>query len=332
MTELSGQALTALPEDTLVWDNHGCLPFRDIERWLPSLSRYREARVHVASINVGDALEPLETLVRTAAAIRAFVRAHPAEYLLAESVDAIESARRTNRLAVALDVEGAAAIGDQISLIGLLFDIGVRWMSMVYNRRNLVGSGCHDAVDDGLTEFGRRVVREMDRVGMVKCCSHTGYRTAMEVFQASDKPAIFSHSNPLRLRNHPRNIPDELIDACAATGGVVCVNGVGIFLGENDASVATLADHMEYVARRVGAGHVGIGLDYVFDQNGLAQTLRENAAVWPEALGYRAGIRFVPPEGFGQLAVELARRGWSKEDLRAVLGGNLLRVAREVWK
>ncbi|WP_204351035.1 membrane dipeptidase, partial [Serratia marcescens] len=91
--------------------------------------------------------------------------------------------------------------------------------------------------------------------------THTGYRTAMDVMNNTDKPVVFSHSNPRALRDHPRNIPDELVDACARIGGVVCINGIGIFLGANDASVKTFVDHIDHVVQRVGAAHVGVGLD-----------------------------------------------------------------------
>jgi len=175
-------------------------------------------------------------------------------------------------------------------------------------------------------------VREMDRVGIVKCCSHTGYRTALDVFSMSEKPTIFSHSNPRALRDHPRNIPDNLIDACAKSGGVVCINGVGIFLGENDTGVSTFVDHVDYVVQRAGPAHVGIGLDYVFDQEALGRSLSIGANTWPPGYGYRAGIEFMPPENLAQVTEELLRRGYADDSVLAILGGNLMRVARAVWR
>ncbi len=214
---------------------------------------------------------------------------------------------------------------------GFCNDIGVRWMLMVYNRANLAGSGCHDAVDDGLTAFGREVVREMDRVGIIKCCTHTGYRTAMDVLTMSERPCIFSHSNPRALRDHPRNIPNELIDACAATGGVVGITGIGIFLGDNDSGVATFVNHIDYVKARVGIEHVAIGLDYVFDQKEMDFATRPSS-IWPAGFGYQAGIKFVAPEDLSRLTADMLRPGYADSEVRAVLGENLLRVVREVWQ
>src|SRR3546814_1364261 len=111
----------------------------------------------------------------------------------------------------------------------------------------------------------------MARVGMVACCSHTGYRTARDVIEYSRNPVIFSHSNPRALFDHPRNIPDDLMLGCARTGGVVCLNGIGIFLGNNDTSTENYFRHMDYAVQLVGAAHVGIGLDYLFDVGELEE-------------------------------------------------------------
>jgi membrane dipeptidase len=229
----------------IVWDNHACLPLRDVDEWLPELSRYRDAGVDVVTVNIGDSLVPLETLIRTAASIRHFVHAHPRQYLMGLTPADLRAAKASGRLAVCLDLEGVYALGEQVSLVEFLYQIGVRWMLMVYNRRNLAGSGCHDPADEGLTPLGRAILAEMDRVGMIKCCSHTGYRTAREILDTTDRPVIFSHSNPRRLRDHPRNIPDDLIKACAATGGVVGINGVGLFLGDGPPTAASIVRNID---------------------------------------------------------------------------------------
>jgi membrane dipeptidase len=307
------------------------MPFENVEAWLDQLGRYRASGVDVAVINIGDSNQPLETLVRMAAAIRNYVARRPDDYVLAVDTGTIRSAKAAGKLAIALDVEGVYALGNQVSLVPLLYEIGVRWMLMVYNRANLAGSGCHDAEDGGLTALGREFVREMDRVGLVKCCSHTGYRTAMEVFEQSTKPTIFSHSNPRALHDHPRNIPDELIDACAQSGGVVCINGIGIFLGDNDIRVQRFVDHVDYVVQRVGPNHVGVGLDYMFDMAGMDAALSSGANIWPEGFGYQAGIKCFPPEDLPAVTEELLRRGYDEDSIRRILGGNLLRVADQVW-
>lgn len=328
----SVSAAAALYDDTLVWDNHCCLPYEDTGDWVNSLWRYREAGVSVAMVNIGDAQFGLDTHARLAAHVRAFVAAHPDAFRLALTVDDVLAAKRAGQVAVGLDVEGLYAMGDQLSLLQLYRDIGVRWMSMVYNQRNLAGYGCHDETDRGLTPLGLRIVEEMDRVGIVKCCTHTGDRTARDVLEASGRPTIFSHSNPLGVTDHPRNIPDELMTACARTGGVVGINGVGIFLGDNDVSTEAMVRNIDYAVQLIGADHVGIGLDYVFNQPELDRLLSANGGTWPEALGYRPGIRFFEPERLPEVTEALLGRGYAEADVRAILGGNWLRVARAVWR
>jgi membrane dipeptidase len=265
------------------------------------------------------------------AALRHWLLARPQEYLLLQQAGDVERARATGRLAVGFDIEGANAVGDQLSLIQLYYDLGVRWMLMAYNTSNRAGGGCQDE-DGGLTNFGRAMVQEMERVGMLLCLSHTGHRTVREVLAIATQPLIFSHSNCAALHAHPRNIPDELIRACAATGGVVGINGVGIFLGKNDISSETYSRHVDHVVQLVGPAHVSIALDYVFDLRELEEHVEKMKGTFPPGLGYELGARFVPPEQLEEIVVTLQGWGYSDTDLTALLGGNLLRLAKQVWK
>jgi membrane dipeptidase len=213
----------------------------------------------------------------------------------------------------------------------MYYDLGVRWMLLAYNVPNRVGGGCQGD-DGGLTDFGRAVVAEMERVGMQVCLSHTGHRTARDVLAIATKPVIFSHSNCAALHAHPRNIPDDLIRQCAAQGGVVGINGVGIFLGRNDIASETYARHVDHVVQLVGPTHVAVALDYVFDLNELEEQVQKMRATFPPGLGYELGARFVAPEQLEQIVGVLQGWGYRDEDLAALLGGNLLRLARTVWK
>jgi membrane dipeptidase len=171
----------------------------------------------------------------------------------------------------------------------------------------------------------------MERVGMTVCCSHTGHRTTMDVMRHATRPVIFSHSNPLALWKHKRNIRDEAIRACAATGGVIGINGIGTFLGENDNRSATFARHVDHVVQQVGIDHVGIGLDYVFDMQELDDYIAAHPEIFPPEQGYAKGLRLVAPEQLPEIAAELFRLGYRTGDVRKVLGGNFLRVAKTCW-
>jgi len=150
---------------------------------------------------------------------------------------------------------------------------------------------------------------------------------------ASTRPVVFSHANPRALIDHPRNITDEQIRACAATGGVVGINGISLFLG--DASSETVARHIDYVAQLVGAAHAGIGLDFLFAPDvDDSPPGRDRDYWWPPEAGYgtaHSAIALVQPEQLPELTDILLRRGYSEADVLAILGGNFLRAAEAAW-
>jgi membrane dipeptidase len=232
---------------------------------LPQLARCRAAGFDHISLNVGFGDDSIEQHLRMIASFRHWLGQRASDYTLVRTVDDIESARNSGKLAVSFDIEGANAVADQISLVQLYYDLGVRWMLLAYNRNSAAAGGCQDD-DCGLTDFGRRLIDEMTRVGMVVCCSHLGSRSAQEVLEYAPGPVIFSHSNPSAVRPHPRNISDALMRACAAKGGVVGINGVGPFLGDNDTRSDTFVRHVDYAVQMIGPQHVALGLDHVFDQ------------------------------------------------------------------
>jgi membrane dipeptidase len=317
--------------NSLVWDNHVCAPLRlGVTEPLADLRRHKAAGVDVVCINVGFDLAPWGNAIQLLAAFRRWLREHQEEFVLVTGIDDIKSAQRRGRLAVAFNLEGGSCLNGDASMVRLYYDLGVRWMLLAYNRNNALGGGCQDE-DRGLTDFGRRVIDEMQRVGMVVCCTHVGHRTAMEVMDYARGPVIFSHSNPRSLCDHPRNIRDEAIRACARTGGVIGINGIGIFLGNNDVRTDTIVQHVDYVASLVGPEHVGIGLDYVYDQRELQDYVSSHPETYPPDQ-YPAGIRMIGPEQIPDIAARLLERGYAVSDVRKILGENHLRVAGQVWK
>ena len=319
----------SLVRDALVWDAHGCLPLSPGSD-VSGLARYAASGVDFVSINIGMDFNPLADCVKTLAYFRRWVGERPEQFVLAGTVDDVERAKREGKLAVAFDLEGTEPLDGDLDMVSFYYDLGVRQMLMAYNRNNRGGAGCMGE-DVGLTPFGRAVVEEMNRVGMLVDCSHTGYRSSMEMMEVSTAPVIFSHSNPRALWEHDRNVRDDQILACARTGGVVGVNGIGIFLGDNDTRSERVVDHVAYVAELAGPEHVGIGLDYSFDQEELQDFVKNHPEVFPAGAKFDA-ISFVEPEQIPEIADLLAARGFSEAEVRGILGGNFLRVARRVWK
>lgn len=316
----------------LIWDNHACIPLRPDSEMIPAqLDRYRASGVDIVSLNIcWDGVSP-DLALPMAAAFRACVAKHPDRYLLVENVQDIERARASARLGVVFDVEGGNALKGDVTQVARFYDLGVRWMILTYNRHNALGGGCLDVENEGLTDFGRAVLDAMCRVGMVPCCSHVSERAATEVLERSTLPVIFSHSNARAVWNHPRNITDEMIRACARTGGVVGINGIGPMVGSGPVSVEGVLAHVCHVADLVGPEHVALGLDYDFEVHDEGTQTLDRQFYIPAAL-FPDGFSIMPPEQIGNLAAGLDRRGWDRANVEAFLGGNLRRVAAASWK
>jgi membrane dipeptidase len=312
------------------WEQHCCLPL-EAGCDITPLLRYLQAGVSYSSVNVGFAPHDIDSTMRVLSSWRRQVLLRPDEFALVSTVDEMLAAQQQGRLVVGFDLEDTNPLGGEIGMVQAYYDLGVRSMLMTYNTENMAGFGCHAPDDRGLTSFGQAVVDEMNRVGMLVDASHTGYRTSMDVLERTASPAIFSHSCMRALWDHDRNIRDDQARACAATGGVVGINGVGIFLGDNDISVETMVRHIDYAVELVGPEHVGIGTDYVFDTTDLERELA-NSSIFPASYRSAGPQLFFPPEHLGPLEAALVDRGYPAADVAGIMGGNFLRVAREVWK
>lgn len=316
----------------LVWEQHACLPLQPGTSLEP-IERYRRSGAAFVSLNVGYGATTTGDAVKVLASFRSDVLRSPERYVLAGTVEDVQRAAAEGRLAVAFDLEGADALDGELAMVEAYYALGVRTMLMAYNEPNAAGGGCHGDPEAGLTRFGQEVVREMNRVGMVVDATHCSLRTSFDLFEVSEAPVIFSHSNPRALHDHPRNITDDQIRACAATGGVVGINGIGIFLGENDTCTDTFVRAIEHVCELVGPEHVGIGLDFVFDKDDLAAEFTARSDAFPDGFGYSAdNFDFVEPERLPVITEALLARGIGADDVRAILGGNFLRVAQACWR
>ena len=224
------------------------------------------------------------------------------------------------------------------SMVALYRDLGVRQIHLAYNRNNSVADGCHD-VERGLTALGRRIVAAVNDAGLLMDCSHTGRRCSLDIMAASTQPVIFSHSNPLALVEHGRNVTDEQIRACAATGGVVCVSGVSMFVGVARAVGGSRGEARgvrRRPRRRRPRGHrARHQLSPGRCRRHAARRLRS-----PTTGGRRrrATNRAISRSTYPPVAALEGARGGAfghRDDKgrgRAVMGGNMERVARQVWR
>ena len=317
------------------WDAHVCLPQHPLADFAP-IRQLNAAGVNYTSINVGADMNPLSQVMSVIAGYRATIAAHPELYVLVNSVDEILRAAADGRMALSFDLEGAMPLLDQPDMVALYAQLGVRQIHFAYNRNNSVADGCHDEAR-GLTALGHRMVDAVNQACILMDCSHTGRRCSLDIMQASTRPVIFSHANPYALVQHGRNVTDEQIRACAATGGVVCVSGLSWFLGSEQPNADDVARHAAYIADVAGIAHAGIGLDICFQQKELDDTppgAFDPAHWWPAAAGYDAARppTFTPPGVWRELAAALGRAGMSESEAQMVMGGNMMRVARQVWQ
>jgi len=249
-------------------------------------------------------------------------QAHPDVFGPAYSASDVERVFGEGRIASLMGMEGGHAIENSLGALRAYYRAGARYMTLTHGcTLDWADSATDDARHGGLTEFGREVVREMNWLGMLVDLSHVSPEVMHDALDVARAPVIFSHSSAKALTNHDRNVPDDVLRRLPENGGVVMVTFVPSFVSEEvrtyegpsegapRATLEDVADHIDHVRDVAGIEHVGIGGD--FDGISSVPVGLEDVSTYPA------------------LFAELARRGWSDDDLRALAGGNLLRVLRE---
>jgi membrane dipeptidase len=275
-------------------------------------------------------------------------RRHP-NLVVATSADEIRDAKRDGRAALLLFSQGGDWIERKLHRLEAMYRLGLRVVIPAYNRSNQICDGLLDRTDMGLTRFGRLVVEECNRLGLLLDCTHVGKRATLEIIAHSTQPVIFSHSNPSRLVPNPRNIDDEQIAACTARGGIIGLVAWGpLVMRPGTTHWPTLDEFIAIVedtAQRLG-GTAAIGL--ATDMS-LGTYPSHDADPWGEP-GYpniaeEYGRHVTPDQrshrraldGFHDypqvvdLANRLLSRGFSDGDVRGILGENYLRLFAQVW-
>jgi membrane dipeptidase len=269
--------------------------------------------------------------------------------------DDVVTAKRQGRHCLAFTTNGVPlrqqweSVRDELRLIRLFHQLGVRMMHLTYNRRNPIGDGVGEPNDGGLSDFGHAVVAELNRLGVIVDVAHSGWRTSLEAARASKRPMVASHTSCCGVYTHFRGKPDEVIRAICDTGGLVGICCISRFLG-GAGDIRVFLDHLDYAVKKFGADHVAIGPDisYVSRHDATERAKLRRRADGRPAIP-TAGPRweqlwpvdnFRPkPQAEQTLAwtnwplftVGLVQRGHSDETIRKILGENTLRVARANW-
>lgn len=332
--ELNKHEIRKFYSDALVWDNNlswSVGGYGDADHIL----QFKDAGVDVIALSVAFRdIEGIDKTFRAIASVFAEVRKHVDKIKVCKTVDDIKASKDEGKAAVFMTFQETIPFEENLDLIELYYNIGIRQALLAYNIRNSVGDGCAEASNAGLSNFGKLVIKEMNRVGMIVDGAHSGYKTTMEAIELCETPFVFSHTNVYEIHPHYRNVGDDQIKACAQTGGVIGITGCGEYMGEVHPNSESIFKQVDYIVQLVGAQHVGIALDYVrnpayFFETGVIPFPHR----WPLPPGGKRGVTdFLGPELLIDVVELMFAHGYNEDDIRGVLGENFFRVAKEVWK
>jgi membrane dipeptidase len=317
-------------EDALVCD--GLMPWTDF--FLPPgadlgavLRRFRANGVDHISLTAAAGMDNAAAARATLAGLRRQLA--PLNWVrIAGTPQSIREARAAGLMSVSFHFQTATPFADSLDEVDAFRAEGITRAILAYNEANVFADGCHEPRNAGLSSRGRRLLERMDKAGMRVDLSHCGERTSLDALQEPlNTPPVFSHSNARALFDHERNISDAQIRACAARGGYVGINGVGMFLGAGGPDLPrAMSEHAAHIAAIAGAERVGIGLDFMYLEGSDYGFYHATKHRWPR--GYpEPPWAFLQPEQFGDLIDALAARGFSTAGLRGILGENYARLA-----
>ena len=255
----------------------------------------------------------------------------------------IHAAKKSGKTGIILSFQNASPIENELDRLGLFLELGVRTIQLTYHEVNLLGSGCWERNDAGLTNFGVDAVREMNQLGILIDLSHVGPQTTMDAIELSEQPVAITHANARSFHDHPRNKEEEALKLVAEKGGVVGATSFVPFLpSQHDSTVEDFVDAIDNMVERIGIDHVAVGTDSTHDQPMefwhylAAQQGTKYPSTYAKVGVPYTDMSFQPkgidsPAEFPNLADALMNRGYGAEDIRKLLGGNWLDLFERVW-
>ncbi|MGC9010439.1 MAG: dipeptidase [Sulfolobales archaeon] len=261
---------------------------------------------------------------------------------VARKAEDFEKAFREGRIAMVIHLEGPPNIREDLSRVDILYGLGVRCMGIAYSRGNEFGSGLADKIDRGLTDLGYELVRRMNKLGMLIDLAHAGDKTSLDVIEASKDPVVITHAGARALWPSRRMKPDEVIQALAEKGGVFGIEAAPhttITRNNPRHSIESVMEHFQYIEKLVGIDYVAFGPDTLFgDHVALHKVFREYLAITAteENLPPFPRVEYVDglenPSEFKNIIRWLVKHGYSDQEIAKVIGGNILRVVKRVWR
>ena len=270
------------------------------------------------------------------------IRAHPDVFMKIVSVDDLETAKETNRFGIILGFQDSTMIAQDLDRVSLFYNLGVRIMQLTYNLRNVVGDGCLEPANAGLSKFGHRLVESLNTAGMLVDASHCSTNTTDDAIAASSKPIGITHSGCKAVFDHPRSKSDQTLRAMADKGGVVGIYLMPFLNAAGPPKAEHVLQHIEHAINVCGEDHVGIGSDLSVTpivHDAAYQSMLEEVGVLRRGMGIAAPREdqapYVPdlnsPSRMELIADLLIDNGHTPARVEKIIGGNWKRLFAEVW-
>jgi membrane dipeptidase len=283
--------------------------------------------------------DSLQTAIDALVEWKTRIEEHAGTLSMALSASDFETAKAAGTTAVLMNFQDATMLEGDADNVNALHALGMRSFQLTYNYRNLLGDGCLERTNAGLSEFGVAVVERMNKLGVMVDLSHCGPQTTLDGIEFSAKPVAMTHTFCSALRPHPRAKPDETIRACAEKGGVTGIAAIGYFIGPDPGGETTIEDYVDQVEHAVQvAGHDHVGLAADFPPQGISPWATKEEWYEPRLEWFKPSyeVRWPPwipeldtPDRFRNVVRILEGRGWSPTNLEKLLGLNWLRLFRE---
>ena len=301
------------------------------------VERARSSGFNVMHIAVGTGgLDAYDETLRFLALWDGFIAHHGDAFLRIDAPERLDTVKASGKIGILLGVQNSEHFR-RLDDVDFFYSLGQRVSQLTCNSRNMIGNGSTERNDSGLSDYGVAVVDRMNKVGMAVDVSHSGDQTTLDACSVSKQPVLFTHSNCRALNPHVRCKTDEAIKKMAATGGVMGITGVRMFVSAKEpTTIEDALNHYDHVAKLVGVEHLGVGSDIGLDgYDALPDTVRKKLHA-----GYKSTYAFRDkddiegldhPKRMFDLTEGLIRRGYSDQNIEAILGGNFRRALKQIW-
>lgn len=300
--------------------------------------RFKDSSISAFHIAVGTGgPEAYVNTLRFIASWNSFLANHDRWLMRVDSADDLDRLKSSGKVGVILGVQNSEHFRNPAD-VEYFHSLGQRVSQLTYNTRNLIGNGSTERRDDGISDFGAAIIERMNKVGMAVDVSHCGDRTTLDAFEISKKPVLITHSNCRALvPGHPRCKTDEAIKKMAASGGVMGITGVRMFVKNDEpTTIGHFLDHFDHVKKLVGVEHLGVGSDIDLDgyDDMPAEENKRLRAGYKGSYGFRDKIDIEGidhPKRMFDLTEGLIRRKYTDREIELVLGGNFKRMLAQIW-